>query len=175
MYMSEAKELKDQVVYKGVHVKFSDKLVKAFAKTGMGLYARPNSDGSKTLLCIMNQKDVKETLNKPDSDPAWVQVGKLNLNKSRDVKNKQEALMLGSNIKLLVAKNANVEINNAGPLKKEEIAVKHLDNNEYLVCFESELEEFEKNPEKIPLTSQAQSKLFTVEGMVENEMKNMRE
>ena len=173
MYMAEAKEKKDQIFYAGVSVRFSKLLANAFFKAGLGFYARPNSKGDRVLLCLMNKNDVNKTLKNPDEDPDWSTKNQLNVNTSRKIKNKGEAIMLGDKIKFLIAHNANLSIDQNGNLKDEEIAVKRLSQVGYLMCFESELDEYEGHPEKIPLTTNAPDKLFTVEEMVENAMKKM--
>lgn len=170
--MAEAKEKKDQIFYAGISVKFSKMLVEFFYKAGLGLYARPNSKGDRVLLCLMNKSDVKITLDNPDDDPNWDKIAKLHVNKSRKIKNKGEALMLGDKIKFLVAHNANLALDK-GILKNEDMAIKRLSPVSYLICFESELKEYEDDPSKIPLTTNAPDKLFVVEEMVENEMKHM--
>ena len=127
--MAEAKEKKDQIFYAGVSVRFSKLLANAFFKAGLGFYARPNSKGDRILLCLMNKKDVITTLKNPDDDPDWDKTSKLNVNTSRKIKNKGEAIMLGDKIKFLIAHNANLSIDQNGNLKDEGNYV-NLDSNQ---------------------------------------------
>ena len=164
------KELKDRMSFKGVTVKFSQGVQLECSKLHVGFYNRPSSSKPENmnLLCAMSKNDVSKTISSGEN-PNWVIEKKSQLENIDDVGKLKEnkGLVLGNVIKILMAMDAN---------KKLQCGLALLEikpNKEYIICLKEEAEENKDNPEKIPLSSSA-DKIWSVEDMVEEEMKNIQ-
>lgn len=167
--MSEAKELKDKIKFKGMTIKFSAGLQEEIFSKKVGFYARPSSSkpDNVTLLCVLSKTDVDGTL-KSQKDPNWVKDEQSYLENEDDAGQVKDSkgILLGNVIKILIAKDANKKLKSGISL------IELKEGKEYLICLKEEAEENKDHPEKIKLSNDP-SKIWSVEKMVKKAMAKM--